>query len=546
MQQIPNNIDKKYLSYPLAVISGEVTAGLYIKQACQRYLDFFSKYDFRPEAVDRVVNFISKLKHFTGKHNHKSFKLLPFQYWIICAVFGFYYPNSNKRVCNYIYCEMSRKNGKTGFISAILLYMLIADGENSSEVELLATSAKQAGIAFTMCSNYLSSIDPKGKYFKRYRDRIKFDQTKSILQVLSSDSGGQDGWNSYCFCLDECHAQPNSLLWDVMVSSQGARENSLAIIITTSGYNRFSFCYSYRATCLEILAGLKEDDSQFCAIYTIDEEDDWQDENVWVKSNPALDEIVTKDYIKQQVEKAKNNSALEVGVKTKNLNIWCNSSETWISHDYIMSSTQKIDLNDFSGQVCYLGVDLASVSDLTALSILIPNEEEDKYYFKSFYYLPQSCLTDNSNSELYKLYKNQGFLTITSGNVTDYDYVLKDILKISQTLLIEKIGYDAYNATQFCINATAEGLPMEPYSQALWSFNKPTKEIERLIKMGKVVIDDNPITRWCFSNVVLKTDFNENVKPVKGLDSQSKIDGVISMVEALGIYLDTPRYNNKI
>ena len=536
----------KYKTYAEDVVSGRVVACKYVIQACKRYLDWFSKYEFRPDKADRVINFISKLRHFKGKHNNLPFLLLPYQKWIIYNIFGFYYPGTNKRVVNYVYIELARKNGKTALVAAILLYTLVADGENGAEVQLLANSHKQALICFEMCSNFIGSIDRNNKYFLRYRDSIKFPKTKSTLQVLSSDSSGLDGFSSYAFVLDECHEQKDSRLFDVMTSSQGARENSLGIIITTAGFSKYGFCYSYRKTCLEILAGLKEDDSQFCAIYTLDENDDWQDENVWQKSNPSLEEIVTKDYIAQQVQKAKNNSSLEVSVKTKNLNLWCDSSETWIGGDYIMSSTQKININDFSGQVCYLGVDLASVSDLTALSILIPNEEEDKYYFKSFYYLPQSCLTDNSNSELYKLYKNQGFLTITSGNVTDYDYVLKDILKISQTLLIEKIGYDAYNATQFCINATAEGLPMEPYSQALWSFNKPTKEIERLIKMGKVVIDDNPITRWCFSNVVLKTDFNENVKPIKGLDSQSKIDGVISMVEALGIYLDTPRYNNKI
>jgi phage terminase large subunit-like protein len=124
--------------------------------------------------------------------------------------------------------------------------MLVADGENGAEVELVANSAKQAKICFTMASNFLQSIDKTGKYFKRYRDSIKFDKTKSILQVLSSDAGGNDGYNSYCFTLDECHEQPDSRLWDVMVSSQGMRKNPLAIAITTAGFNKFGFCYGYR------------------------------------------------------------------------------------------------------------------------------------------------------------------------------------------------------------------------------------------------------------------------------------------------------------
>ena len=138
-----------------------------------------------------------------------------------------------------------------------------------------------------------------------------------------------------------------------------------------------------------------------------------------------------------------------------------------------------------------------------------------------------------------------GYLTITAGNVTDYDYLLADLLKINDTVYIEKVAYDSYNATQWAINSEAAGLPLEPFSQALWNFNRPTKELERLIKCGKVVIDDNEITRWCFSNVSLKIDYNENVKPIK-TEKQQKRDGVVAMIQALGAYLGEPQYNNTI
>lgn len=533
----------KYKEYANAVVNGDIVACNYVRLACSKYLSWFDKYEFKPDKVDKVVNFISKLRHFTGKHNGKPFKLLPYQFWIIANIFGFYYPNTNKRVVNYIYIELARKQGKTALAGAIALYMLVADGENGAEVEMVANSAKQAKICFDIASNFLQGIDQKGKYFKRYRDKIKFDKTKSFLQVLSSDAGGNDGFNSSMFILDECHEQPDSKLWDVMCSSQGMRENPLAMIITTAGFNKFGFCYSYRSTCIDILHGIKEDDSQFSAIYTIDENDDWRDSKNWIKSNPSLGHTVSYEYLEQQVKKATNNVSLEVGTRTKNFNQWVSSSDIWLSNDLLLKSTEKVDLSNFKECTAYLGIDLASVSDMTAVSVMIPYE--DKFYFKTYYYLPQSALTDNSNSELYKDWKRKGFLNITSGNVTDYDFVLRDIISISKDVYIDKIAYDSYNATQFAINATSEGLPLEPFSQALWSFNRPTKELERLIKSDKIVIDNNPITRWCFSNVVLKTDHNENVKPIK-TESQQKIDGVISMIEALGIYLQQPQYNNSI
>ena len=535
--------DEKYWGYAKGVLDGRIVACTYVKQACKRYLDFFDKYEFRPDKVNRVVNFISKLRHYVGKHKGRPFILQPYQMWIICSIFGFYHKGTDKRVTKYVYIELARKNGKTALVAAILLYMLVADGESGAECEMVANSAKQAKICFDMCSNFLSSIDKKGKYFKRYRDNIRFPKSKSVMQILSSDASGNDGYNSFAFVLDECHEQKDSRLWDVMCSSQGMRENPLALIITTAGLSMYGFCYNYRKTCLEILSGLKEDDTQFTAIYTLDDGDDYKDSSTWIKANPSLGQTVLPDYLQQQVNKAANNSSLEVGIRTKNFNQWCSSSDIWINNNLLLDSSKKIDLKEYNGMYGYMGVDLSAVSDLTAVSVMIPIE--DKFYFKNYYYLPQSALVENSNSELYKDWQRKGLLNITTGNVVDYDYVLKDILNINNDVIIQKIAYDSYNATQWAINATTEGLPLEPFSQALWHFNRCTKEFERLMKMGRIIIDNNEITRWCFANVSLKSDHNDNVKPVKTSD-QLKIDGVIAMLQALGTYLETEHYDNTI
>lgn len=534
---------KVYDQYVEDVLSGKIKVGYYVKLACQRYKDFKEKYEFREAAIDRVINFISKLRHYTGSHNGKPFILLPYQQFIVAVIFGFYHKGTNKRVTNYVYLELARKNGKTAFMAAICLYMLIADGESGSEVELVANSAKQAKICFNMCSAFLESIDTKGKYFKRYRDSIKFDKTKSLLQVLSSDASGNDGYNSYCFLLDECHEQPDSRLWDVMTSSQGMRVNSLAMIATTAGFNRFGFCYPYRDTCINILKGTVENDAQAAFIYCLDDDDDWEDPEKWAKANPSIGITVQEDYLQQQVKNAKANTSLEVGIRTKNLNEWTNSSSVWIAQQILLQSSKKIDLNKFQECYGYGGVDLASVSDLTAFSVMIPYE--GKYYFKTHYYLPSSALHDNVNSTLYQNWHRQGYLTITDGNVTDYDYVLNDIVRVNNKVLLSNIAYDQYNATQWATDCVNAGISIKPYSQALYNFNKPSKEFERLIKRGQVVIDDNPITRWCFDNVVLKFDHNENCKPCKEEDMK-KIDGVIAMLEALGLYLDTIHYDNEI
>ena len=179
---------------------------------------------------------------------------------------------------------------------------------------------------------------------------------------------------------------------------------------------------------------------------------------------------------------------------------------------------------------------------MTAVTCLFRREDDPKYYFKTWYYLPESCLTENSNKDQYRLWHRQGLLTITPGNVTDYDYITNDLMRVSNMCAIQRVGYDSYNSTQWAISATDLGLPLMPYSQSIGNFNKPTREFERLILSGAAVIDNNEITRWMFKNVALKYDYNGNCKPNKGLGSQKKIDGIISQIQAVGTYQDMPMH----
>ena len=262
-----------------------------------------------------------------------------------------------------------------------------------------------------------------------------------------------------------------------------------------------------------------------------------------MKSNPNLGVTVKEGYLKEQINQAKNNPAEEVGVKTKNLNIWCDSSNVWIPDLYILETTESINIEDYKNTPCYIGVDLGATSDLTAVAILIPTA--DKIIYKVHYYLPESALEEKPDKELYKLWRQLGYLTVTAGNVTDYDYITNDIVSIGKTLNISKIFYDPYNATQWAIQCTEIGLPLEQYAQNIANFNRPTKELERLTLSNSVVFDNNQITRFCFSNVTIKSDHNGNIKPVKNVD-RKKIDGVIAMLMALGGYLLTPKYSNTI
>lgn len=544
---ISSATNKAYIQYPVDVISGNVIAGKHIKKACERFFSLMDddRYMFLDEKVDKVIRLYHHLRHFKGRHSGKPFVLEPWQEWIIASIYGFYNKSDGSRLTQTVYIEVARKNGKTALAAGIGLNALINDDEDGAEVYFAANSKDQVKIsAWPLCSNFAKAFDPKEKYLKVYRDTINFDKKISWLKVLAADSTKLDGPNPSTFILDEYHAAKSNSLKAVLESGQGTRDNPLEIIITTAGFDKLGPCYELRTTATEILNGLKEDDSFFMAIYSLDEKDDWKDEANWIKSNPNMDVTVKSSYLRKEVRKAMNTPSDEVNVKTKNLNMWCDSSDVWIPDDYILACSRKVDLDDFTTKDdCFAGIDLSSTSDLTCVSFMIP--KDGKFYFKTLYYLPEESLETKKNKEQYSEWVRLGFLKLTPGNVVDYDYILDDILSVDKRLYIVKVGYDSWNATQFVINATDKGLPMEPVSQSIGNFNRPTKEMERVILSGNVVIDNNPITRFCFRNVVMKLDHNGNTKPSKEYRDK-KIDGVISMIGAMGVCLMTPQYSNSI
>ncbi len=539
----------KYQIYPNKVLSGEIPACQYIKQACRRYLSWFDRDDiyFDPEAADRPVNFIQKLKQYQGKWAGQYLILEEWQKFFLYGIYGWKYKGTNKRVVRHARLEISRKNGKSTLIAGLALYHLIAEGKGASEVDIVALTRQQSKILFDMCSAISKRMDPGSKHIHQTINRVKYPKYDSFIQVLASESAAIDGYSSSVAVMDEGHNQKDSKLFDVLLSSQAARENPLSILITSAGYLLNGFYYTdVRPNVINMLNGVVEQDSLFGLIYTLDEDDSIEDESVWIKANPNLGVSVSVDYLRDRISMIKSQPSSRVDVETKNFDLWKQSSEVWIPDSYIMNSFENVDLSKLKGEECFGGIDLASVSDLTAVSIMFPPNENrdyypDKFIFKSYCFLPEESIENSPNRELYKKAINVKHLLKTPGNCTDYEYILKLLLDINENTPINDIAYDSWNSTQFCISATDSGLPMTPFSQSIGNFNKCTREFERLILSDKVIIDANVMTRFCFQNATLKTDFNENAKPVKPSKDQ-KIDLVIAMLQSLGILLTQEHY----
>lgn len=546
MKEIEKEIRERITTYPWDVLEGKILACENIKLACKRFIDFLDMEDryFDVEDVERTISFFERFRHFTGQYNNKPFILQEWQKFMICGIYGFKWKKDNTRVTRTFILSVSRKQGKTSCISIMAIKALLE--ENNAQVIVAANSASQASILFKMASSYLKSLGGKvDKLFRRFRDRIMFDKTDSSMRVVSADASRLDGLNCNFAVVDEISQAPNSDVYDVLESSMGSRQQPLMCCCTTRSNNQSGFYKELEQSGIDVMRGLKQDDSVFCLVYTLDDGDDCEDEKVWKKCSPNLGISVSEDFYRQQITKMKNNPSQTTAIMTKVFNVWTSTSNVWIPQSYTFKVMDKVKMDDFKDKLLYLSFDLASTSDLTCLSAMY--EDNGTYYFKNWYYLPQEALKTSTNKDNYKKWQRQGFLTVTQGNVTDYDYVMNDIQKLQDNSEgIVRISYDSWNATDFTIRLTEGGFNMKPYSQSIGSMNRPTKAIERLIMEGKnIVIDKNPITLFCFENSVPKPDYNDNIKIIKE-SYENKIDGVIAIIMNYGGFQEENHYDGSL
>lgn len=528
----------KFYRYAADVVAGKVVACKFVVQACQRFIDDLEddRFDFRIDRVAHCVRFIKMLKHFSGVSNDKPFILEPWQLFIVANVVGWYWHGTNKRRYNEAYISIARKNGKTALFAALMIYFLLADGEPDATVLISANSREQATrVDFQMIKGFLQKLDPKGKIVHAQRNQVKVAKTTNMMYVTAADASKLDGYNISACLVDEYHEADTSEVKDVLKTAMGNRRNPIQCIVTTRGFDMSKPCFALDAYAQQILSGEKKDDSLFAIIFTLDDGDDWKDPQAWQKANPNLGVTVSRQYITGELAKAMATTTDEINYRTKLMNQWVESKTIWISDERIAAAMHPFDFETFRNIPCYVGIDLAAVSDITSVTYLWAIN--GKYHFKVVNYLPSDALATKENSIRYREFDMRGELVIFhDSNVTDYDRILDDIKTVNTISPIYLISYDQWNSTQLIINATNFGFDCKPFSQSLSSFNRPTKEFERAMLQGSVVIDQNSCVRWAFRNVLIKTDAHENQQIVKATN-MSKIDPAVSMMMALGGYL---------
>ena len=516
------------------VLAGRIPSCKYVKEACQRQKDDLErdfKYKFSLVHANRVCKFIELLPHIKGEWAGKLIKLEPWQVFILTTVFGWVDEDGFRRF-KTVYEEEPRKNAKSTKSSGVALYLLGMDGEGGAEVYNAATTRDQARIVFQDAKRMVERSDGlKSRGFDTTAHAIFQESTASTMKALARDQGGNlDGLNVHAAIVDELHAHKVRDVWDVLETATGARRQPLIWAVTTAGSNRAGICYEQRSYAIKILNGSVIDDEYFGIIYTIDEDDDWTDEESWIKANPNWGVSVNPDDIRRKARKAMEMAAAQNNFLTKHLNVWVNADTAWLDMRMWDSCKQDIEIADFSGNKAWIAVDLASKTDIASVSILIEHGSKYALFVKNF--LNEDACEDGRNSQ-YSGWAREGRLVTTPGNVTDYAVIEEEIKHLTAILDVQDVAFDPWQAQYIMQRLTESGVPVVEYRQTVQNMSEPMKELEAMVMRGALIHDGCPVLAWMMSNVVCHVDAKENIYPRKEF-AQNKIDGAVAAIMAIG------------
>jgi phage terminase large subunit-like protein len=194
---------------------------------------------------------------------------------------------------------------------------------------------------------------------------------------------------------------------------------------------------------------------------------------------------------------------------------------------------ESLSLEQFGGESCILAVDLASKTDIAALILLF--ERDGTLIPFGRFYLPEAAVDEARNAS-YRGWAVEERLVLTPGDVIDFGQVEADILEFSQRFDVREIAYDPWQATQLATRLQDQSAEVIEFRQTVANFSEPTKELDALMRSGRIAHDGDPVLAWMLGNVVGHYDAKENVYPRKERP-ENKIDGAIALIMALGRHM---------
>jgi phage terminase large subunit-like protein len=540
--------DPDVLKYCDGILSGAILSGRYTRLAVERFVNEYTekqdkedyKFTFAPSLANEVIGFAESL--FIPDIERKL-SLLPWMKFVYYNLFGWVHKDDRgKRRFRNAYINVARKNSKT---TSILLPIILWDFRATFAAQSFFVSASEAQAAVTF-------QDLKNIITRSFSvDRRKINMTEreirkgsSFIRFFGSNTRKVDSFKNSLSVIDEYHDYDSkSKVLSAFQYGARARKNSLNLIITSAGLDISGPCYQEDLKARRILNGVAEDgDSYFTIIYCYDDTDDWKDPANFIKANPSLSVIIQKETLLSDLNDALLTPSHEPDFKAKTCGLWsAGGGVRWIPLETWDAPGQgPAGMEEFEGQPCWGGLDLSSINDFTAYTLVF--RKDDRFYFKHRFYIPEDTIYKRYQKENINIpaWVNAGVITAIPGPVIDYSFIYQDIKNDQRLYKITEITYDSWNSFELIKmledDSFSSNLVLTAYTQNLKSLSQPTKTYEKLV-YEKRIIDPNPVMQWMIGCTVVKPDANGNYRPLKdgynSGNSTKRIDGVITSIIAL-------------
>jgi phage terminase large subunit-like protein len=482
-----------------------------------------------------AIAFINGLTHTKGAFAGQAFDLRPWQTRIVKQLFK----RRKDGLRQYRTCllMLPRKNGKTELAAAIALYGLLADGEAGAEVYSAAADRDQAGLVFGVAAQMVRNHPALSAacYIVESQKRIVHQASGSFYKAISAEAYSKHGFNASMVIYDELHAAPSRELYDVLSTSMGARKQPLLLAISTAGYDRHSILWELYAHAQKVAESPDLDPSFLPVLYEAPVDADWTKERVWKKANPALGDFRSLEEMRTACARAQEIPAQENNFRRLYLNQWTEQAARWIAVSAWDACKAPRPRAALGGRRCYVGMDLSSTADLTALVAVFP--DDTGFDVLAQFFVPRERIRDRSLRDRvpYDQWARDGYLTATPGPVVDYEAVRLALLAWHTEFDVRMVAYDPWNATDLVSRLEKqEGLACVPMRQGFGSLSAPTKSLEKAVLARQLRHDGHPVLRWNLSNVSVESDPQGNLKPSKVLSTE-RIDGVVALIMAVDL-----------
>lgn len=560
------------LEYCQDVEAGKIITGELVALQCEQHVrDLYDGYKrglyFDNVRARHAVRFFPDFLVLSEEVDGEPFNLLPWQAFIVGATRGWYQilegPRGKKKILRYrvVYAEIGKGNGKTPLMAGICTYGLVASGTSQPEIYLAATGLDQAKLAFADCVHQAEGIVGKhadwGRKLEIQAESIRVRTGKrGFIRPVSSQFRGLSGQRVYIGGVDELHEHPNDLVLGRLRRGTKGRAEAQIFMITNSGDDEQSTCGQQRKAAILNLKNGCPNANLFAYICSLDEgEDPFKDEFCWVKTNPSLDVegCSTTHYVRELVEGARSIPQEEADVRRFCFCQWIGSTNP----AFDMSKWDDGQTEDEipAGEEAWIGIDLASKIDLSALVIAFQTEIEVPlpeggikfkrgWKVRGHYWIPEESVKRFKTSQSIEIQKwiDDGLITLTPGARTDHSYIIDKVKELYGYYSVKRIGFDPWNIgntdndikrwlekTDF--NVDPEEVVIE-ITQSISSLNWATKELQAAIAEYGLDSGGDPVLKWMAGNTTLRTDDNQNVAPSKS-KSNGKIDGIAATVIAL-------------